>query len=799
MRNFYLATFFSIFFLHGLMQAQCPPPGTPTSTNTCPEALPNCLNLDGYCGTINNNNVSQTFPGCNNNVLNNDEWFAFYAGTTSIGIAITPSNCNAGGNQGLQGAIYAGCGPPWVAMDLQCACTTNTFILNSSNFVVGQIYWIVIDGCAGNVCDYAVEVVTGSTVAEAPDNPGTVTGPTTVCQNSSSTYTVPPVPGATAYQWSMSPQLGTFTSTTNSVNVNWTTPGTAQLCVTSSNQCFANNTPSCITVEVLPPPTAVISGSGVICTAGGGTFPITVTFTGGDGPWTFVYRINGVNQPPITTTDNPYTINASQTGTYTLLSVVYPNSTCFGTVSGSANVDQANILVTGNVTPETCGNGTGAVNITPVPVGTYTYTWSNSSTSEDLTDVNAGTYSVTVSNAEGCTSTGSFTVPNNSVPINISGSPIANTTCDVDNGQINISIAPANTYEIEWSNGATSEDITGLAPGTYTVTVTLGNTCTGSASFTVPDQPNNPTASSSATPSTCEQDNADVNLSVSGGVAPYSFLWSNGETTEDLNDVAAGSYTVTVTGDNGCTDTETLTVLNNNPPIAVTGNPLSSTSCGAGNGSINITVTPGTPSGGGNYTFVWSNGETTEDVTDLGPGSYTVTVTGNGACTGSNTFTILEQLVNPSLNASNTPSTCGLANGDINLTVAGATTPYTFEWSNGETTEDLNDVVAGTYQVTVTAANGCTSTTSVNLANNDLNVVITPTILPNTECTGGNGSISIAISPPSNYTIEWFDGSTGTSVANLEAGSYSVTVSAGGTCTPSRVRPRPAAPGPARP
>ena len=161
------AALISILAISQMAYSQCPPPGFPQSGNTCPQAPILCENLNGYCNTINNNNQQQPFPGCPANVLNNDEWFAFYAGTTQISIQITPSNCQSGGQQGLQGAIYQGCGPPWVAMDLQCPCSTAPFTLESSNFVIGQIYWIVLDGCGGNVCDYSVQVTSGSKIGRA--------------------------------------------------------------------------------------------------------------------------------------------------------------------------------------------------------------------------------------------------------------------------------------------------------------------------------------------------------------------------------------------------------------------------------------------------------------------------------------------------------------------------------------------------------------------------------------------------------------------------------------------------------
>jgi hypothetical protein len=182
---------------------QCPPPGFPQTSSSCPTANLVC-NLDGYCNLINNSNITQNFPGCPGNVLNNDEWFAFYAATTSITLEITPSGCapGTGGQLGMQGAIYSGCGGG--VMDNQCACLTTTIELTSNNFVVGQIYYVVFDGCAGSVCNYSVAVTNGSTQAPPPPLPALPSGPPNICSNGGSvTYTIPVVPFATGYTWTI--------------------------------------------------------------------------------------------------------------------------------------------------------------------------------------------------------------------------------------------------------------------------------------------------------------------------------------------------------------------------------------------------------------------------------------------------------------------------------------------------------------------------------------------------------------------------------------------------------------------
>lgn len=764
--------------------AQCPPPGFPQPGNTCVQAPILCENLDGYCATINNSNQVQNFPGCppGQYALHNDEWFAFFAGSTSITIQVTPSNCSANGNnQGLQGGIYAGCGPPWTIMDVQCQCSTAPFTLSSNNFVIGQVYWFVLDGCGGDVCDYSIDVLSGSTVGVPPNNPGPITGPTEVCQGTTTPFSIPPTYAATGHIWTMTPSLGTITGNNTNINVNWgaNATGTTQLCVTAFNLCDTNPTPACITVEVNPRPTATISGSGVLCTGSNTPVNLTVTFTG-EGPWTFVPRRNGVNQDPITTSSNPYTYQVTQPGTYTLQSVTgSPPANCVGTVSGSVTITETNVFLNAGVTNATCGQNNGAINlIFGGGTAPYTFLWSNGQTIEDLSNVLPGTYTVTVTDANGCTESLVIPVDNNQVNFTVSGATQANTTCNGGNGNIDVTVTPSGTYTYLWSGGETTQDLSNLPPGTYTVTVTFGVSCTNTAEFTINNNPNTPNLSSTVVQTTCDLSNGSINLSVSGGVAPFTYLWSGGQTTEDLSNIPAGSYDVTVTGANGCTAVSSINVPNNNPPINVTGTTTANTTCNGGNGSITLNIQPP-----GSYTFNWSNGSTNQNQTNLPPGTYDVTVSGAGSCSQTASFTIADNPNTPNINQTVVPTSCDLSNGSINLSVSGGVAPYTFQWSGGQTTEDLSNIPAGSYDVTVTGANGCTSTASINVPNNNPNININGNVVANTTCNGGNGSISISVTPGGSYTFIWSNGATTQNINNLQPGTYDVTVNGGGSCT----------------
>ncbi|MBL7803666.1 MAG: hypothetical protein JNL02_08030, partial [Saprospiraceae bacterium] len=270
--------------------------------------------------------------------------------------------------------------------------------------------------------------------------------------------------------------------------------------------------------------------------------------------------------------------------------------------------------------PATCGQSDGIVDLTVAGSGGAEYIWSNSATTEDLIDVPAGTYSVTITGTDGCTATATSTVNNVNSNLNITGLAMTNTSCGTPNGGVDITVNPGGTYNYLWSNATTDEDLSGVAAGTYSVTVSGGSGCSAVASFVVSNNIQIPSLSISATPASCGGANGAIDLTVNPP-DNYSFVWSNSETTEDLANLAPGTYTVTVTGPSGCTAVTSATIANNSSSFALTGAATPNTACTTPNGSINLTVNPG-----GTYTYQWSNTETTEDLTDLAAGVYSVTV-----------------------------------------------------------------------------------------------------------------------------------------------------------------------------
>jgi hypothetical protein len=197
-----------------------------------------------------------------------------------------------------------------------------------------------------------------------------------------------------------------------------------------------------------------------------------------------------------------------------------------------------------------------------------------------------------------------------------------------------------------------------------------------------------------------------VNITVTGGTSPYSYSWSNSSTSEDQSNLAAGSYTVTVTDNAGCIKTLTATVTQSTA-ITIT-NAVTDVKCRNGStGAINITVSGGTSP----FTYSWSNTATTEDLSNIAAGSYTVTVTDSKSCIKSSTSTVSQPAAELTITKAITHETAG-NDGAINITVSGGTSPYTYLWSNGKTTEDISGLPGGTYSVTVTDSKSCTKSES---------------------------------------------------------------------------------------
>jgi hypothetical protein len=346
-----------------------------------------------------------------------------------------------------------------------------------------------------------------------------------------------------------------------------------------------------------------------------------------------------------------------------------------------------------------------------------------------------------------------------------------NTTCGQSNGSATVSPSGGSTYTYLWSNGGTTATISNIAGGTYTVTVTSG-ACTATATRVV-NSSTGVTATTSGTNTTCGLNNGSATVSPSGG-ATYTFLWSDGGTTATISSLSAGTYNVTVTSGT-CTATGSRVVTNSNIGISVSASG-NNTTCGLNNGSATAN-----PSGGSNYSYAWSNGGNSANISNLSAGTYTVTVT-SGTCTASAT-SVIGNSTGVTASTSGTNTTCGLNNGSATANPSGGSN-YSYAWSNGGNTANISNLSAGTYTVTVTSGT-CTATATQSVASSSNSLSINVSSTSTTSSSNGSASASVSGGTP-NYTFSWSNGGSTSTINNLQAGIYTVTVTDQQGCTSSQ-------------
>ncbi len=413
----------------------------------------------------------------------------------------------------------------------------------------------------------------------------------------------------------------------------------------------------------------------------------------------------------------------------------------------------------------------------------YSYVWSNGDTTEDLYNLTAGTYTVTISDGNNCTITQSEDVTQPPTPLIITGTG-STIACGATTGNINISVSGGGSpYTYAWSNGSTAQDIAGLSPGTYTVTVSDQFGCNLPQDFTV-NTLTNLTATTTATDAACiTSPTGTASVSATGGQAPYSYLWSyNAQTSANLTNLPAGLYTVTITDATNCQITASATVnLAASLSVSASVMPIS---CNGGNdGAIDLTVLSSDPTN--TFSYQWSNSAVSQDLNNLSNGSYSVTVTDQNGCTQSGSFNINEPTALTATVTATDVSCNGGSDGSLNVSALGGTGQYNYQWSNGlGISPVLLGISTGLYTVTVTDGNGCSTTSAGTISEpSALSVSLTPTTV---ACAGNaTGSISTSITGGTTpYSFNWDNGAGSVqSPSNLIAGTYTVTVTDGNGCS----------------
>ncbi|MCZ2101554.1 MAG: SprB repeat-containing protein, partial [Chitinophagales bacterium] len=455
------------------------------------------------------------------------------------------------------------------------------------------------------------------------------------------------------------------------------------------------------------------------------------------------------------------TISALSSGTYTVTATYYNCPEVIETIYINSS---DSILVSIDVVDESCNQNNGSISI--VPTGTnpyYAYQWSNGEQTQVITDLAAGIYTVTIIDDYLCEAVRTVTV-NNLNDFSIANSS-QSTSCGLDNGWITATPSDNGIYQYAWSNGQTTQTISELSPGTYTVTVTSDNGCEAVATSTI-DSSGQLVLTDETIHTSCGLNNGSISIHPNGGYG-FSYLWSNGDTTQTIVDLSPGAYTVTVSAFGGCSEEQTITVNESSPEIE-TEFEVVHTNCGHNDGIITAK-----PIGGTDFAYYWSTGDTTQTIRDLAPGNYTVIVTAIGGCSDT-----LSVGVNSSkaidLTTVTTPTKCGLPNGSIQAEAVNGDA-FEYIWSTGANTQTISDLAPGTYTVTVTNELGCeASATTTLLLSNPLSLSI---LTFEESCSGCNdASITALANGRAPYSYVWSNGGTSQSIEDLEPGVYAVTV-----------------------
>lgn len=379
----------------------------------------------------------------------------------------------------------------------------------------------------------------------------------------------------------------------------------------------------------------------------------TVEVSGGLEPYTVYWLTYGQTTPPGTSGQDTVAIGTTASdlapGYYNI--VAYDSSDPEQIVGYSSFFVQSPFQVNQSVTPATCSNADGILRINILnAAGPFDIEWSNGvirngliNPSDSIVNVAAGNYSILVTDqATGCFSAGSEQGSPTQGGLYVwSTSPVTATTAATPSNCFDgtASVVPANgtaPYSYLWNTEPAQTDsvASGLAPGFYYCTITDAEGCTRQQFVNVPAGPNFIQVTSSVNPSTCGNASGSVNLTVSGGVPPYSYTWSNGETVEDISGLLPGSYSVQIQDSEGCQVQVNKYVQNYSPlNVNISG---AYSGCSPNGGSASVSVSGGMAP----YTYTWNNGETADMINNLSTGYVSVIVEDANGCTGHDYFNL---------------------------------------------------------------------------------------------------------------------------------------------------------------
>jgi Bacterial Ig domain/SprB repeat len=699
--------------------------------------------------------------------------------TASI-TSTTNVSCNGGSNGSLT-VTASGGSPPYTYSWAPSGGTAPT----ATGLSAGH-YWVTVTDLLD---DSVTTPMTGP-------GPGTVTQPSAIsgtpfvtnvsCNGGSNgTATLTASGGTSPYTYAWSPSGGTNATATG------LSAGSYSVMVTDANACTRN-----FTNIIVTQPSAIVlnaqSQTNIACNGGATGAAQTTAATGGVGPYTYDWT------PGTPTGDGTTSVTGLTAGTWT--NTVTDANGCTRNRQFTIVQPSALQLNAASQTNVACfGGANGAASTSAATGGTppYTYNWTPGNPTGDgttsVTGLSANVFTNTVTDANGCTFPLAFTITQPTALLS-SGSQ-TNIACNAGStGSAAVTVSggtPGYTYS--WApSGGTAATASGLGAGTYTVTFTDANSCTGTRDFNLTE----PTALAltpvSTEPSCHDGTNGTAAVSVAGGTPPYTYLWDPlGATTSAVSGLGAGAYDVTVTDANACTGEQSFS-LGEPAAIVATVDAEDALCHGEASGGATVTASGGV----GAFTYDWTPGTPTGDgtktVTDLPAGSYGVMVTDENACSVTTPFTVDEPATLVASVPIITNVACfGGATGSLTGALAGGTPPYTYSWSpGGATTAVVPALAAGTYTLTGTDANGCEATINANVTEPTALVVSLASMTQVSCGETDDGRLTATVTGGAGaYSYDWTPGTpTGDGtleISALEVGSYTLSVEDANQCTAS--------------
>ncbi|ABQ07059.1 PKD domain containing protein [Flavobacterium johnsoniae UW101] len=734
--------------------------------------------------------------------------------TISFGTQPVAAGTCAGGNATFTAAVSNATGYQWQENTgsgfvnitdggvYSGAATSTLTITGATAGMNGFLYRLAASGTCPTVNSnsVALNINVAASITAQPSS-------STICAGANTSFAVA-ASNAVGYQWQVNTGSG-FTNITNggvytgaataTLTITGATAGMSgylyRVIATGSCTPDATSNDAALTINVAPAITAQPADSS-ICVGSNTTFSVTASNATG-----YQWQVNTGSGFNNITNGAPYsgatTATLTITGATAALNnyqyrLVASGGCTPAATSNSGTLKVSNIQATSVLTSVACNGGnTGSISVTPTGgIGTYTYLWSNGATSSSISNLTAGNYSVSIKDAVLCEKELNFTVTQPPVLVAAQGT-VNNVSCHGgSNGSGTVTVSggtPGYTYS--WApSGGTAATASGLAAGTYTVTVTDANNCQTTATVTITE----PAVALSATAGL--QNNilcrgtatGSATVTAAGGTPGYTYSWSpSGGTAATATGLTAGTYTVTVTDANACQTTQSFTITE--PAASLTATPLAQTNIacrGGATGSATVTAAGGT----GGYTYSWApSGGTAATATGLSAGTYTVTVTDANNCQVTQSFTITQPaaVLSAAFGSQNNVSCNGGANGTATVTVTGGTPGYTYSWApSGGTNATATGLSAGTYTVTVTDANACQTTQSFTITQ-PAALVASVGSQNNVSCNGGtNGSATVAVTGGTGArTYSWSPtGGTAATASGLAVGTYTVTVTDANNC-----------------